>query len=479
MRHPWGRFGCSFATLAACVLAFVLLASCGRDEGTSSAPGSGPDTSAAPTGIGRVHSMEGDVRIWTAGRERRAQPAAILEQGDIVRVATDAWALLAMNDGATITVRPETELRFDIYRYDPDGEPQQNSATLALVRGALRSITGLIGQSNPAAYQVRTPTATIGIRGTDHEPAYYPPPPPGQKADREPGTYDKVNEGETVIRRATGEVPVRRGQTAFAHQNVQEPPRLLPKPPPFYERHAQVDRRAVERRVEFQRQFAEQHQRRQEQRRQRQDAQKKADEERRKQQDDRKEKQKQRQEDRQDAQQKREAERKAQQDARKTADDDRRKQREAKKDAQKDAQKKREDERKDSQKKREAERKDAQKKRDEERNGAQKTRDEERRAQQEARKKAAEERADGRKKQDPAREQSRQQQPSERQQRFQQQQEQRQQQQVERQRQQQLERQQQQQLRQQQQLQRQQQQIERQQQRQQQQRERGREPRER
>ena len=36
---------------------------------------------------------------------------------------------------------------------------------------------------------------------------------------------------------------------------------LLPKPPQFYERHAEIDRRAVERRADFQRRFVEENER--------------------------------------------------------------------------------------------------------------------------------------------------------------------------------------------------------------------------
>ena len=359
----------SIAKLIACALfALSMLAGCGEDKKPApvdtplpkvGAPSEtpGPSTAAPvqpkpPAGIGTVHSMEGDVRISSAGSERRAQVGTALQQGDVVRVPMDAWALLAMSDGATITMRPETELRFDDYRYDPDGEPQQNSATLSLVQGALRSITGLIAQTNRPGYQIRTQTATIGVRGTDHEPAYYPPPPPGQKAQHEPGTYDKVNDGETVIRRGPREVPVRRGQTAFAHQDVKQAPRVLPKPPVFYERHAQVDLRAVERRVEFQRQFAQQQERRTLERQQRQDAQKKADEERRKKdQDARKKEQEARKDKREQEQKKREDEqkqRRAEQDKKRQASE---KKREDEQKKRQDEQKKKQEQRLDEQKK--------------------------------------------------------------------------------------------------------------------------------
>ena len=63
--------------------------------------------------------MEGDVRILGARGEERAQAGVLIERGETVRTLVDAWALLAMNDGASITVRADSELRFDEYRYVP------------------------------------------------------------------------------------------------------------------------------------------------------------------------------------------------------------------------------------------------------------------------------------------------------------------------------------------------------------------------
>ncbi len=60
-----------------------------------------------------------------------------------------------------MTVRPQSQLRLDTYRYDPEGEPAKNSSVLSLLKGALRSVTGYIGRANREGYRVTTPTATI------------------------------------------------------------------------------------------------------------------------------------------------------------------------------------------------------------------------------------------------------------------------------------------------------------------------------
>ncbi len=220
--------------------------------------------------VGTIDSLEGDVRIVSASADRMAQTGMELNEGDTVKTVGEAWALLTMVDGASLTLRQDSQVMFTRYRYNPDGNATDNSSVLNLLKGAFRSITGYIGRTNRAGYMIRTPTATIGIRGTDHEPAYYPTPEPGQKLEHDPGTYDKVNDGESFIRNPKGEVPVKPGQTAFVHQNGSAPPRLLARPPAFYARHAEVDKKAAERRQQFYQRFEQQHQRHVQERAQRQ-----------------------------------------------------------------------------------------------------------------------------------------------------------------------------------------------------------------
>ncbi len=212
--------------------------------------------------IGNLHAFEGDVRVVSAAGERAAQTGMELNEGDTVKSGADAWALLAMSDGASLTLRPNTLLRIDVYRYNVEGNAADNSSTLSLLKGAFRSITGYIGRSNRGGYRIDTPTATIGVRGTDHEPAYYPPAERGEKMEHEPGTYDKVNDGESFIRHPRGEISVKPGQHAFVHHNGRSAPRLLARPPAFYQRHAEIDRKAATHRSEFHRVFEEKQQKR-------------------------------------------------------------------------------------------------------------------------------------------------------------------------------------------------------------------------
>ena len=184
-----------------------------------------------------------------------------VEEGDILRTGTNAWALVEMIDGGSLTLRPDTVLTIATYRYSGRNDGNEKSV-LSLIRGALRSITGGIGRYQPQNYTITTPTATLGVRGTDHEPAYHPPGARGERLEHGAGTYDKVNDGETFIRTPKGEVRLKSGQHGFAHHDLRSPPRLLARPPRFYLRHAEFDRKVAERRRELHRKIEERQKRR-------------------------------------------------------------------------------------------------------------------------------------------------------------------------------------------------------------------------
>jgi hypothetical protein len=198
-----------------------------------------PSACALALSAGHVDSLGGKVNVARPAGELALRPGSEIQEGDTLVTGGDGWALLSMTDGGIITLRPDTRLRIDTYRYSA-GARQDDNVLLNLLRGAFRSVTGEVGHFSRDNYKIRTPTATIGIRGTDHEPAHYPP---GESGDHEPGTFDRVVEGESFIENAQGRVPVRAGQFAFVKNDGRTAPRLLDRAPAFYERHAQLDQR--------------------------------------------------------------------------------------------------------------------------------------------------------------------------------------------------------------------------------------------
>ena len=129
---------------------------------TSAAPASSP----APEHAGFVKMVRGDVQLLSAGGVLRPARAGD-EVAPIERIVTgrDAAASVVLRDGSTLVVGPSS--RLDLKEFAFDATTQDGNMLVALLRGSLRMITGLIGKTHPDAIRIETQTATIGIRGTD------------------------------------------------------------------------------------------------------------------------------------------------------------------------------------------------------------------------------------------------------------------------------------------------------------------------
>lgn len=122
--------------------------------------------------IGRVVVAVGQVEAERPDGSIRelARRAPVYEQ-DTVRTGARSRVQIRFNDGARMSLRPDTEMSYDEYRYQAD-QPQANLARMQLRRGGFRTVTGAIGSINRQAYRVDTPYAVIGIRGTDYGAAF-------------------------------------------------------------------------------------------------------------------------------------------------------------------------------------------------------------------------------------------------------------------------------------------------------------------
>lgn len=113
-----------------------------------------------------VQTVSGDVRIESAGRQAPLGANQRVESGATVHTGTNGRAMLRFDDGQMTALNPDTSFRVDEYRFDA-AKPETGSVTVSLLKGALRMVTGLIGARSPERFAMKTPTATIGIRGTD------------------------------------------------------------------------------------------------------------------------------------------------------------------------------------------------------------------------------------------------------------------------------------------------------------------------
>lgn len=136
---------------------------------------------ATPSGA----QQPGDGRVGTAAAVRGAvqlaalgtAPTALVRQvgtvvtsgsplflGDAIESGPGAGLQILLADETVFTIGPDARLTIDEFVYSPAGGAGRLTATVA--RGAFRMISGKVAAAGPDAMRVRTPVATIGIRGT-------------------------------------------------------------------------------------------------------------------------------------------------------------------------------------------------------------------------------------------------------------------------------------------------------------------------
>jgi len=179
---------------------------------------------------------DGTVKVLAAKSE--------VESGDTLVAEKNTYAQIRFIDNSEITLRPGTTFKIDNFAYEAD-KPDGDSAAFSLVKGGLRSITGLLGKRNKEKFQLKTPAATIGIRGTtfiaqwvEDASALRPPTPtpkpgqvnPGLVPDLAPGLHVAVLDGMIVVTNPGGAQHFQAGQFGFV-PNMTVPPIVLPQNP--------------------------------------------------------------------------------------------------------------------------------------------------------------------------------------------------------------------------------------------------------
>ncbi|TFZ03058.1 hypothetical protein EZ313_17750 [Ramlibacter henchirensis] len=90
-----------------------------------------------------------------------------LREGDRLTTSEGASAIVRLEDGTRMTVRPNSEIVISQYQFRENAP--DNGMLLQMIRGGFRAVTGLISKGSPNAARIQTSTATIGIRGTDFD----------------------------------------------------------------------------------------------------------------------------------------------------------------------------------------------------------------------------------------------------------------------------------------------------------------------
>lgn len=151
---------------------------------------------------GVFENIRGDVKA----AQGTAAPASVAKNqrfvpGTTVFTGPGAQAIIRFDDGHAVVLNENSEFRVNQYSFDKD-KPQSDNIALQLLKGAMRSVTGLIGTRNRQAFALLAPQATIGIRGTDFMLALVNP------------AYLSVLQGTIGVSNAAGSAAFAAGTTA-------------------------------------------------------------------------------------------------------------------------------------------------------------------------------------------------------------------------------------------------------------------------
>ena len=106
--------------------------------------------------IGQIKTSKGDVSIERAGQSLRGDAGARLQDADVVRTGNDGSVGITMTDNSLLSAGPNSVLSLDRYEFDA-----------SLQRGTLAVVSGRLAKQSSDAMTVRTPSAILGVRGTE------------------------------------------------------------------------------------------------------------------------------------------------------------------------------------------------------------------------------------------------------------------------------------------------------------------------
>ena len=159
-----------------------------------------------------------------------------VESGDTLVTERATYAMVKFIDNSEITLKPSTTFKVEQFAFDAD-KPEGDQAAFNLVKGGLRSITGMLGKRNKDKFSMKTSGATIGIRGTTFVAEMVGPAAPGvapslptAASTRAPGLYVQVLDGMIFLSNAGGTQNFAAGQFGYV-PSVTVPPVVVPQNP--------------------------------------------------------------------------------------------------------------------------------------------------------------------------------------------------------------------------------------------------------
>lgn len=115
--------------------------------------------------VGFVKSVSGEVFVISSGKIIVAATNMGIQEGDSIKTSGNSSAGLIFEDDSIISLGPNSEIKIESFLFNP--VENELSFIARMIQGTFSFISGQIAKLAPQNVKLETPSATLGVRGTN------------------------------------------------------------------------------------------------------------------------------------------------------------------------------------------------------------------------------------------------------------------------------------------------------------------------
>ncbi len=114
--------------------------------------------------IGLVKTSKPGVTVIRETQEIELSSGSEVFEGDMITTDSEGGVGITFNDGAVLTLGTDSKLVIEDFLF----KPAENKVSFIskVLLGSVAFMSGAIGRISPKSVAIKTPTATLGLRGT-------------------------------------------------------------------------------------------------------------------------------------------------------------------------------------------------------------------------------------------------------------------------------------------------------------------------
>lgn len=177
--------------------------------------------------VGAVAESSGKVVAVDKSKvSRKLNKGSTVYLGDKVVTGENGFVRLRMIDNAVLDLHCYSIMVIEDYSLDTTSR----RSILNLLQGSLKKVTGKIGKMADDVYELKTPVASVGVRGTEYALRVYQAKGCGGTIDADEGFYLEVIKGIVDVHNDAGEAIIAKGETAYVPVPKAAPRKIKIKP---------------------------------------------------------------------------------------------------------------------------------------------------------------------------------------------------------------------------------------------------------